>query len=556
MAFEILLGLAALATAASASPTATLDGRQADRCVAATFTGSPTWPSSIASIRYGPELRHAPGSNLPYCYVEVSVRPAGSSSVFAFGLGLPDAPAWAANAHRFLAVGNGAYFPNITWTDLVYGTARGFATVSTDTGHAEYVRDDLNLTWAEDRDKLADFAHRALDFSVDIAKTMARDFYQRDLGRAYYMGCSTGGRQGLKQVQDRPDAFDGVLIGAPAWDHKHYLPWVARVGSWQVTRPAADRLNETWQFELLYQLSIRTCDTTTVPNDPRDSIIMRPEVCHPPVDDLLCKAGQAPPTCLLPSHVEIAKLMYGNYTIDGRLFFPGALLPGSERGWTVFTSLVALNFFDTQYQLHFLDRTDPLNPTNPPIDWNVYEDRIGLVSERQDPGNVTADRLAAMAAYRARGGKIILYHGLADAVIPPGSSDDLYVRTRAALAGSGGGDVTDFFRYFKVPAMGHCVLSEPNGQAPWWLGGANQNPENVLQVPDVPYYTKETNTLLALIDWVEGGGGGGGSQGPSQIITSTPVGLTPPQRPVCLFDRRAEYKGGDVNNSTSWVCPA
>ncbi|KAL8366349.1 hypothetical protein RB595_004901 [Gaeumannomyces hyphopodioides] len=554
MAFAILLGLAALATGASASPTATLGGRQAERCVAATFTGSATWPSSIASIRHGPELRSAPGSNLPYCYVEVTVRPSGSGSAFAFGLGLPDAPAWAANGNRFLAVGNGAYFPNITWVDLVYGTARGFVTVSTDTGHAEYVGDSLNLTWAEDRDKLADFARRSLDFSVDIAKTMARDFYQRALGRAYYMGCSTGGRQGLKQVQDRPDAFDGVLIGAPAWDHKHYLPWVAKVGSWQVGRPAADRLNETWQFDLLYRHSIRSCDTTTVPNDPRDSIIMRPEDCHPPVDELLCADGRVPPACLLPSHVEIAKLMYANYTIDGRVFFPGALLPGSEPGWTAFTSQIALGFFNTQYQLHFLDRNDPLNPTDPPVDWNVYEDRVGLISERQDPGMVTADHLASMAAYRARGGKIIMYHGLADAVIPPGSSDDLYRRTQAALAGGGGGggDVTDFFRYFKVPAMGHCVFSQPNGESPWWLGGANQNPENVLAVPDIPFYTKETNALLALIDWVEGAG----SQGPSQIVTSTTTSPIFSQRPVCLFDRRAEYQGGNVNSSTSWMCPA
>ncbi|KLU89793.1 hypothetical protein MAPG_08762, partial [Magnaporthiopsis poae ATCC 64411] len=487
--------------------------------------------------------------NLPICYVEVSVRPTGSNSTFAFGLGLPDQPAWTANNRRFLAVGNGAYIPNITYIDLIYGAARGFATVSTDTGHAEFIGMPNDLTWAEDRDKLVDFATRSLDFSVDIGKNMTRDYYQAPtLGRSYYMGCSTGGRQGLKQVQNRPEAFDGVLIGAPAWDHKHYLPWVAKVGSWQVNLTDADRLNKPWQFDLLYNLSISTCDTTTEPNDPRDSIIMRPEACRPNVDSLLCANGQAPPACLTQSHINIAKMMYANYTIDGRVFFPGALLPGSERGWGVFTSDFAINFFDIQYQLHFLNHSDPLNP--PGINWTVYDDRIGLVSERQDPGNVTADNIAAMASFRSRGGKIIMYHGLADAVIPPGSSDDLYRRAQRELTGSG--NVTDFFRYFKIPAMEHCVWSQPRNESPWWLGGANQNPINVREVPDNLLYTRETNALVALMDWVETPS----SQGPSQIVTSSFTAFPFWQRPVCLFDRRAQYQGGNVNSSASWTCPA
>lgn len=547
MISAIILGIAAVTDLAWASPAANpLQIRQADpRCNAATFTGAPSWPS-YATITTAPTTVNISAARTA-CYLRVSVRPPGSTNNFTVGIALPDRTIWQSHASRFLAVGNGAYIPTIPDSDIAYGAALGFATAGTDTGHAGY--DPLDLSWAEDPDKLIDFAYRSMDYTVSFGKTLTRIFYETEtLGRAYFAGCSTGGRQGLKQVQDHPDSVDGALIGAPAWDHKHYLPWVGKVGSFQVDLPEADRLNKPWQLRLLTDLAISTCDVQAA-GDPVDGVISHPETCNPDLDSLLCGQGQVGNVtnpCLTPVQIDIARRMYADYLLDDGTRVYERVYPGSEQDWINLASDVALARFDTQYQQHFLDRADPLNP--PIQDWTRYEDAIARISARQDPGNVTADRFAGFAAYR---GKILLYHGQADGVVPPAGSDRLYRAARRAVTGSEAGDITGFFRFFQVPNMRHCVSSAPDDRAPWWFGAANQVAVPIEAVPP-ELLTGADNALVALVDWVEGR-----SQGPVQVVTSSfdnVTGAIYAQRPVCLFDRKAAYLGGDVNVTTSWTC--
>ncbi|TLD14967.1 hypothetical protein PspLS_10839 [Pyricularia sp. CBS 133598] len=547
MISAFLLGLAAVGDMAWASPAPNfLQARQADpRCNAATFTSSPSWPS-YAAVSAGPITTNI-SSTRTACYLRVSLRPPGSTNNFTVGIALPDRAIWQSNAARFLAVGNGAYVPVIPDSDIAYGAALGFATAGTDTGHAGY--DPLDLSWAEDPDKLIDFAYRSMDYTVSFGKTLTRIFYETEtLGRTYYAGCSTGGRQGLKQVQDHPDSVDGALIGAPAWDHKHYLPWVGKVGSYQVDLPDADRLNKPWQLRLLTDLAIGTCDIQAA-GDPVDGVISHPENCNPDLNSRLCGEGQIgneTNPCLTPVQTDIARKMYADYRLDDGTFVYERVYPGSEQDWINLTSDIALTRFDTQYQQHFLDRNDPLNP--PIQDWARYEDNIARISARQDPGNVTADNFAGFAAYR---GKILMYHGQADGVIPPAGSDRLYRSARQAVTGSETGDITAFFRFFQVPNMRHCFSSVPDERAPWWLGAANQVTVPIEVVPP-ELLTGAENALVALVDWVEGR-----SQGPEQVVTTSfdnVTGAIYAQRPVCLFDRKAAYLGGDLNVTTSWTC--
>ena len=95
----------------------------------------------------------------------------------------------------------------------------GFSSMSTDTGHNSTV---LDGTWGLNQpDRLFDWGYRAMHGSVTLAKQITVAYYSTNVSYSYYASCSTGGRQGLKELQLHPESFDGVVVGAPAWDMTH-----------------------------------------------------------------------------------------------------------------------------------------------------------------------------------------------------------------------------------------------------------------------------------------------------------------------------------------------
>ena len=116
---------------------------------------------------------------------------------------------------KFQGVGNGANAGSISYDAMATALRRGYAVASTDTGHAtENARD---ASWALGRpDLMEDFAHRGLHLTTVHAKAIVQAFYSRPASKAYYVGCSTGGRQGLMEAQRYPEDYDGIIAGAPA----------------------------------------------------------------------------------------------------------------------------------------------------------------------------------------------------------------------------------------------------------------------------------------------------------------------------------------------------
>ena len=47
-------------------------------------------------------------------------------------------------------------------------------------------------------------------------KALIAKFYDRPARLSYWNGCSTGGRQGLKEAQMFPNDYDAIIAGAPA----------------------------------------------------------------------------------------------------------------------------------------------------------------------------------------------------------------------------------------------------------------------------------------------------------------------------------------------------
>ncbi|KAL2017195.1 hypothetical protein VTK56DRAFT_2515 [Thermocarpiscus australiensis] len=102
------------------------------------------------------------------------------------------------------------------------------AALSTDTGHSSAATD---TSWARNQpEKKTDWGWRALHGSTVLGKKLVRAYYGgRPPKYSYYSGCSTGGRQGLKEIQTFPDSFDGALIGAPAWWTTHLNTYIIQV---------------------------------------------------------------------------------------------------------------------------------------------------------------------------------------------------------------------------------------------------------------------------------------------------------------------------------------
>src|SRR5262245_8060586 len=91
---------------------------------------------------------------------------------------------------------------------------RGFAVVSTDTGHTGTNGFDANFM--REQQAALDFAYQAVGRVAGLAKQIIANYYSRPADHSYFAGCSTGGREGMLMVERHPTYFDGVVVGAPA----------------------------------------------------------------------------------------------------------------------------------------------------------------------------------------------------------------------------------------------------------------------------------------------------------------------------------------------------
>lgn len=138
---------------------------------------------------------------------------------------------------------------------------------------------------------------------------------------------------------------------------------------------------------------------------------------------------------------------------------------------------------------------------------------------------------ADLAPFKARGGKMIVYHGLADQIVPPQGSFHYY---RALEARMGGEQAVDsFYRLFTVPGMGHCAGI-----------GTVDGPAGVSPKADPPM-PESGQFYRALVAWVERG------KAPQQIVASNAAKST--SRPLCRFPLKIRYVAGDMTKAGSYT---
>ena len=417
---------------------------------------------------------------------------------------------------KFLAVGNGAWAGSIVTAAMADGLRRGYATASNDTGHtggsASFV--------IGHPEKLVDFAYRAMHEMTVQSKTLIQAFYRRGPQLSYYQGCSTGGRQGLMAAQRFPEDFDAIIAGAPVYNMVHLNVSQVALQVEMLRNPS--RLVPPEKRMLFANAVVAACDAR---DGVKDGIVSEPRACKFDPSILACKEGDRP-DCLTPAQVENARSAWAPATTKGgAMVYPGRS-PGFESGWRIPTPGAALNplFADMP---RFVGRQDP---NWDPMTFDLDKDlalalKNGGFVEANDPN---------LAKFKARGGKLLLYHGWAD----PGPAPENTINYYDAVNKTLGGRQDDWMRLFLMPGVGHCGGGVGPDQADF-LGAMER--------------WKEQGVAPGQITATRQAGRGGSP--PSPAGSGGPG--TPMSRPLCPHPQVARYSGsGSTDEAKNFSCVA
>jgi feruloyl esterase len=433
-----------------------------------------------------------------FCRVMATLTPSSDSDI-KVEVWLP-ASGW---NNDFQAIGNGGWNGTMGYAALAEGVKAGYATAGTDTGH-EGGSASFALGHPE---KLTDFAYRAVHGMTVTTKAVIQNFYGAAPRYSYWNGCSTGGRQGLKEAQKFPADFDGIVAGAPANYQTHLHTWSVWVA--QQMNKTPDSYLPPEKLAVLHKAVVAACDAQ---DGVKDGLINDPTRCHFDPKSIECQ-GEDLPNCLKPAQVAAVKAIYaGPKSPSGKEIFP-SFEPGSELGWNLLAgkqaaSVAADSFTYVVYK-------------NPNWDWRTMNLTTDLAAIEKSYGSLIDATDPNLKPFFAHKGKLLMYHGWSDQAIAPENSIHYYSSVVKNLGGASqaSGDV----RLFMAPGMAHC--------------GGGEGPNDF-------------DKMTAIRNWVEH------DQAPDVLIAShSTKGVVDRTRPLCLYPKVAKYKGsGSSDDAANFTC--
>jgi len=437
------------------------------------------------------------------CRVALTLKPSADSDIKA-EVWLPEAADWNG---KILMAGGGGFVGSLSYGAMAAALREGYATASTDTGH-EGGEAGFALGHPE---KVVDFAHRAVHETTVKTKAIVAAYYGRGARFSYWQGCSTGGRQGLMEAQRYPEDFDGIIAGAPANNQIRLCAWRMAVVAATLKDPA--RALPVAKTALLNKAVLNACDAL---DGVKDRLLADPRNCHFNPATLLCR-GPEQDDCLTAGQLETVKMAYSDARKhNGELIYP-RLPPGGELGWRLPGQAKEPGSIDVG-MFRFIAHQDAS------WDWRTFDlDRdTALAQERA--GFMEANS-PDLSAFKARGGKLLIYHGWNDGgsggAISALNSIAYYESVLARM----GPDQKRWLRLFLVPGMAHCG------------GGPGPN---------------QFSALAALERWCESG------MAPDRIVAAKVIdGRVEMTRPLCPYPQVAVYSGvGSINDEGNFACKA
>jgi pimeloyl-ACP methyl ester carboxylesterase len=422
---------------------------------------------------------------------------------------------------------------------------QGFAVISSDAGHDN--RKTRGPGFGLDPQARLDYGYQAVGKLTPMAKEVIRIAYGKGPDRSYIAGCSNGGRHTLVAAARYPEMFDGFLAGSPGYN----LPKAAVAnifGAQQYKKIATDPKDLSTAFttqerQTVVEAVLDKCDAL---DGATDGMIQNTDACQDKFDfmrDVPTCAGERNGSCLTEAQKKaIAPIFSGATTSDGEPFyasfpFDAGLASPGVANWE-FTAPIKLD----SGAVGLIWSVPPKNPKkfngadfvlNGSIDEmlaSIYATNDKFTESAME--FMTPPNATDMSRVKARGGKILVYHGVSDSIFSVNDTEAWYKGVQKA----NGGDASNFVRFFRIPGMDHC----------------RQGPA-----------TDQFDAISALVKWVEQG------HAPDQIIArARGAGNSGGQnkdlpadwsanrtRPLCAYPAVATYKGsGSIEDASSFVC--
>ncbi len=517
--------------------------------------GLPTGGATVTSSETVAAAGSAAAAVGEYCKVVGAIRPVDSAAPpIRFQVNLPTD--WNSKAVMF---GGGGYNGTIAAgtgnvpagpTDQPTPLGRGYATFGSDSGHAAGPAGSRDGSFGTNAEALANFSGDAIKKTRDVAGRIIAARYGSAATRVYFAGGSTGGREALLAVQNWPADFDGAIVLYPAWNAVALDLQFGRVTR-QLAQPGA--YPNRAKRKLIFDAAVAACDGLDAAFD---GIIANDNACRASFDPVTETLDGAPlrcadgadtgDTCLsdaqlasfitmdspltLPYSLASDQTGYPGFTTWGTDFgIPGdqplqptvlTLALGTEQPAFPFPPVTATSMppygstFWDQWVKYFVTgdgnfNSLTLDPENP----GPWQNRIVELSALQEATSTD------LTAFKDRGGRILMAHGVHDALVSNRATRDYLDRLQSTM---GADSVAGFLRYYEIPGYGHAVSTVFN--AAW-------------------------DSLTALENWVEQG-----VEPPPQIVADS-VGVPGRTRPLCRYPEWPKYSGaGDINVAGSYEC--
>ena len=426
-----------------------------------------------------------------------------------FALALPQPDTW--NGDFVMQGGGGgngviAYPTGNSYSGDKPALARGFAVASTDSGHKAKTG-PFDFSFMRDQQAYLDFAFLANAEVAEIARQIIAHYYSRPVSYSYFVGCSTGGREGMILSQRYPTVFNGIVSGDPAMrtglSNLAIAQWIPVAYNQAAPKdesgkPQIDRFLTDGERTLFMNALMQRCDAK---DGVADGMISDPLGCDFDPASVACKSGQTD-ACIAPEKVAAIKKAfagpknaYGTQVYPGFLYDAGITMRGQVSG------LLALG------------KNGLFGPYTTAAELDVDKAALHASDPLVEPGSTN------LSTFSGSGGKLIFFHGDSDPWFSP--LDTLGYYKSLAETNGGAEKVREWSRIFLVPGMAHC-------------GGG----------PSLDHF----DMLTAVVSWVEKGT-------PPDSVIATGAAFPGRSRPLCAYPKHAQYIGtGDTQDARNFQC--
>jgi len=411
--------------------------------------------------------------------------------------------------HKFVMGGGGGFVGAID-NQALSTVNDGYATVGTDTGHQASL---IDASWAlNNEERKINFGYLAVHRTAETSKAIIRSYYGAPQTRAYFSGCSNGGRQALMEAQRYPDDFDGIVAGAPAAD---FVGIGAQfIKDVRAQFPDPKNLTPLLPPDVLRSVASQVLEKCDALDGVKDGVMDDPRQC---------KVDVATLTGLSAAQQAALKTIYAPTRAGNETAFPGQPFGGEGEGagWPAWISgatpregqppAPSLRYsFGTQLFKYLIFN-------DPNWDYTTYDLSTWRTDTKRAGAIINATN-SDLSAFKGKGRKLLIWHGWSDAGLSPLATIKYYDEVKKRDPKADG-----YVQMFLLPGVLHCAGGPGPDRVDW---------------------------ATAIDGWVESG------KAPSRIIAQKGTGAAVTRtRPLCPYPQHAVYSGtGSTDQAENFAC--